>query len=57
MSLLYFFCRTIMNSPGGEFNSYKSKHLTTLWMADEVFQTRKNIDIAEYFIYLMNTIM
>ena len=29
MSFLYLSCSAIMNSPGGEFNSYKSKRLGT----------------------------
>ena len=33
-----------MDSPGGEFNSYKSKHL-----GQKVFQTSKNIVIVEDF--------
>ena len=31
MSFLYLSCSAIMDSPGGEFNSYKSKHLATSW--------------------------
>ena len=55
MSFLYLSCSvaTIMDSPNGEFNSYKSKRLATS------SQTRKNIAIARFqnSIYLMNTIM
>ena len=46
MSFLYLSCRAIMDSPGGEFNSYNSKRLAT-YDRCEVFQTRKNIAIAE----------
>ena len=46
-----------MDSPGGEFNSYKSKRLVSWQM--QVFQTGKNRAIAEDFrmAFLMNTIM
>ena len=42
----------LLDSPGGEFNSYKSKHLGQC----EVFQTSKNIVIVEDF-RIMDTIM
>ena len=29
MSFLYLSCSAVMDSPGGEFNSYKSKHFRT----------------------------
>ena len=48
MSFLYLSCSAIMDSPGGEFNSYKSKHLAMFGRC-EVFQARKNIAIAQDF--------
>ena len=41
----------LLNFLGGEFNRYKSKHLASkLYKSrSEVFQTRKNIAIAEDF--------
>ena len=46
-----------MDSPGGKFSSYKSKHLATSWQM-KVFQTRKNIAIAEDFriAYINNVV-
>ena len=37
MSFLYLSC-AIMDSPGGKFNSHKSKRLASLWQS-EIFQT------------------
>ena len=51
MSFLYLSCSAIMDSPGGKFNSYKSKRL-----GHEVFQTSKNIVIVEDF-RIMDKIM
>ena len=34
MSFLYLSCSAIVDSPGGEFNSYKSKRLAIYIMAD-----------------------
>ena len=48
MSCLYLSCSAIMDSPGGEFNSFKSKHLLRHGRC-EVVQTRKNMAIAEDF--------
>ena len=31
MNFLYFSCSAIIDSPGDELNSYKSKHLVTSW--------------------------
>ena len=31
MSFQYLSCSAIIDSPGGEFNSYKSKHLAMSW--------------------------
>ena len=42
MSFLYLSCSAVMDSPGGEFNSYISKRLGRC----EVLQTRKNIVIV-----------
>ena len=47
-----------MDSRGGEFNSYKSKHLATRHGRCEVFLTMKNIAIAEDFrIAYINNIL
>ena len=50
MRFLYLYCSAILDSPGGEFNSYKSKRLVTSWQMCEVFQTRKNTAIAEEIV-------
>ena len=48
MSFLYLSCSAVMDSPGGEFNSYKTDRC-------EVLQARKNIVIVEDF-RIMDTI-
>ena len=36
MGFLYHSCSAIMDSPGGEFNSYKSKRLATSWQMKNI---------------------
>ena len=59
MCFLYLSCSAIMDSRGGDFNSYKTKHLLRHGRC-EAFLTRKNIDITQDFriaYHYMNTIM
>ena len=49
MSFLYLSCSAIIDSPSGEFNSYKSKHLGQMCSI-------LNIVIVEYF-RIIDTIM